>query len=57
MQVSGWSDYCKKKKIEGVDDEKSRIALEKLTSLEEKYEKEDEDMLIELIKIRKHLWT
>ena len=24
---------------------------------EEKYEKEDEDMLIELMKIRKHLWT
>jgi hypothetical protein len=57
MEASGWSDYCEKKKIEGLDDKKSRIALEKLTNLEEKYEKEDEDMLIELIKIRKHLWT
>jgi len=56
-EASGWSDYCQKKKIEGKNDEESRIALEKLTNLEEKYEKEDEDMLIELIKIRKHLWT
>jgi len=57
MEASGWSDYCEKNKTEGRDDEKSRIALEKLNNLEEKYDKEDEDMLVELIKIRKHLWT
>jgi len=29
----------------------------KLVKIEEEYEQEDEDMMVELIKIRKHLWT
>lgn len=34
-----------------------KSSLESLDNLEEKYEKEDEEMLIRLIRIRKSLWT
>lgn len=34
-----------------------RLARERLDELERQYDQEDEDMMIRLIKIRKHLWT
>ena len=33
------------------------VALKKLRKIEEQYEKEDEAMMIRLIKIRNSLWT
>jgi hypothetical protein len=52
--ISKWSEIC-----EGriKDKEIIRESLDKLTSIEEQYDKEDEDMMIRLIKIRKSLWT
>jgi len=35
----------------------STLSLNKLRKLEEAYEKEDEAMMIRLIKIRQSLWT
>ncbi len=67
--VSGWSDYCNKKREkyghEWIGDEEtspeekleSRASLDKLHEIEEMYDKEDEEMLIRLIKIRRSLWT
>ena len=62
--ASGWDEVC------GVDCEtfrdnhkssakvkKQKVALKKLGDLEEKYDNEDTNMLIELIKIRHSLWT
>jgi len=48
---SGWSEFYDSENKKEKDD-----AFKKLNKLEEKYEKEDEQMLIRLIKIRKHLW-
>lgn len=62
---SGWDEVCK------VDDKmlfndkdktpaqirKQKQALQKLFKIEEKYDDEDTNMLIELIKIRHHLWS
>ena len=56
--ISGWSDYCKTEKEKGYEiNKEGKIALKKMRDLEEKYDKEDEKMLIRLIKIRRHLWT
>jgi hypothetical protein len=55
METSGWSDYCSNKG--DYTKRKSNSMLKKLTKIEESYNKEDEDMMIELIKIRKSLWT
>ena len=62
--ASGWNEVC------GVDCEtfsknhespaqlrKQKQALKKLGDIEEKYDDEDTNMLIELIKIRHHLWS
>jgi len=63
MDLSGWSKYCEDNKSEdGIypsfkKDEKKSEIFEKLEEIEEQYEKEDEAMLIDLIKIRKSLWT
>jgi hypothetical protein len=65
---SGWTELCAERRADGhgilsdkgiTEDFKKREkkALEKLKKLEEKYSKEDERMLIRLIKIREHLWT
>lgn len=61
---SGWNEVCK------VDSDifdsrektpsqirKQKQALQKLSKIEEKYDDEDTNMLIELIKIRRHLWS
>ena len=68
MEVSGWSAYCQKKWESGkgvLDDfeddtgEKidTRPMFDQMSELEDKYEKEDEEMMIRLIKIRGALWT
>jgi hypothetical protein len=69
--VSGWSRYCdlKREEFEGsglgfMSESKNpetralgNTALKKTQEIEQAYEKEDEEMLIRLIKIRNSLWT
>ena len=69
MDASGWSAYCEASrlanggKIRFNDDKspelqaQSDTAHTKLREIEEAYEKEDEEMLIRLIKVRHGLWT
>jgi hypothetical protein len=71
MDASGWSEYCARKREEedgGVwsimRDSKDpelkafgEVALQKSHEIEEAYEKEDEEMLIRLIRVRNSLWT
>jgi hypothetical protein len=67
--ASGWTDYCdslrnkfgdnwigrsSKDKVTKVQSDKARKLLDKI---EKAYEKEDEQMMIRLIKIRESLWT
>jgi len=65
LEASGWSAYCDKIRnetgslfgsIEKEDEEGSRI-LKLYDEIEKSYEKEDEEMLIRLIKVRNSLWT
>ena len=69
--ASGWSEYCDRKRDEYGDtglgfmqeskDPELRAfgdaALKKTREIEEAYEKEDEEMMIRLIKVRNSLWT
>jgi hypothetical protein len=67
--ASGWSAYCEAARLANdgklsFDNDKTPElkemadkALAKLREIEEAYEKEDEEMLIRLIKIRQSLWT
>jgi hypothetical protein len=70
--ASGWTAYCEKKRELNPDDHMSLFsekgvskalrkegdkALKLCRKIEEQYEKEDEAMLIRLIKIRNSLWT
>ena len=63
--VSGWSALCDRRRKEDgfLEDEtpeereESEKALDALHKLEQKYEAEDDEMLIRLIKIKKSLWT
>lgn len=50
MDASGWSEDYEKKTPR-------RDSFNKLRKIERAYDKEDEKMLLRLIKIRKHLWT
>jgi hypothetical protein len=57
MDASGWSEY-----YDNVENNKSQKSngkkeLARLTKIEEQYDKEDENMMIELIKLRKTIWT
>lgn len=66
---SGWTAYCDRRRIGYPDDfmgtedvtdadrVESKTALDSLTEIEQRYEAEDEDMMVRLIKIRGHLWT
>jgi hypothetical protein len=62
---SGWSEACKvydqtlfdDKKKTPTQIKKQKQALKKLGQIEEKYYNEDTNMLIELIKIRRQLWS
>ena len=71
--VSGWSDYCEKRRAQGrglLDDDDelddmlepdtkidTKPMLDKINQMEAAYEQEDEEMMIRLIKIRRSLWT
>jgi MoaA/NifB/PqqE/SkfB family radical SAM enzyme len=68
MEASGWSDYCQQIRQSGRDyldfedrtpeeREQSSRALDLSNEIEDKYNKEDEEMLIRLIRIRHALWT
>jgi hypothetical protein len=53
METSGWSElHGERKKLK-----KRKKAFDKLQEIEQQYEDEDTEMMIELIKIRKNLWT
>lgn len=56
MDVSGWGKICSMPK-EQVNAEEKKDALLKLREIETFQEDEDTEKLIELIKIRKSLWT
>lgn len=66
--ASGWTAYCDLRREKGYDmldmedktpeeEKMCRTALDKSRELEAQYEREDEEMLIRLIKIRNSLWT
>lgn len=65
LEESGWSALCEEhrtedgflKNILNLDKSVTIPIHEKMNEMEEKYDKEDTEMLIRLIKIRKHLWT
>ena len=65
---SGWTAYCELSREENGGrlfggkktpalEKMSKVALKKLHKMEEAYDKEDEDMMIRLIKVRRGLWT
>jgi len=67
-EVSGWSAYCASRRQAGgsvldvldddADEKVDTTAMHTIMNdLDDKYEKEDEDMMIRLIKIRGALWT
>ena len=66
--VSRWSEICEKRRAKDPDDilgedktpaeeRESKKALDKLHKLEAQYEKEDDAMLMRLVKLRRSLWT
>lgn len=66
--ASGWSDFCDRRRNQDrhfldfeseTKDEKeeSQRILDLCRKIEEQYEKEDEQMMIRLIKVRNSLWT
>lgn len=64
--VSGWSAHCEEQEKRGIgfmetdpleDKAKTREILDKSHEIEAAYEKEDEEMLIRLIKVRGSLWS
>jgi hypothetical protein len=70
MDASGWSAYCDRIRTEGKsmfsknqkaetdpDRKESETALNKLRKFEKQYAKEEEQMLIKLMKIRPGLWV
>jgi hypothetical protein len=67
-EVSGWSDHCEKRRIKNgslfanLEDETgekidTEPMLNMINELEARYEQEDTDMIIRLIKVRHSLWT
>jgi len=66
--AGGWTAYCDMRRAKGYNlldmDDKTpeeakmaKTALDKTQEIEEAYNKEDEEMMIRLIKIRQSLWT
>jgi len=66
--AGGWSDFCEQRRQSGRDfldfedrtdeeREASSAALEATQTIEDKYNQEDEEMMIRLIRIRQALWT
>ena len=68
-EASGWTEYCEASRIANGGKlswsgdkspelkKMSNVAMKKLRKIEAAYEKEDEAMMIRLIKIRQSLWT
>ena len=70
-EASGWSAYCDARTGKGftfledlvledkskADERESRRIMTKLNKMEADYEKEDEKMMIRLVKVRRALWT
>ena len=62
-EISGWNEYCNTTSFsfrfskDDEDRQHTRKMLASIHEIEAMYEKEDTEMLIELIKIRHHLWT
>ena len=68
-EASGWSEYCDRLREERGDhwfgmqsktpetEDMGKKALERCSEIEAAYDKEDEEMMIRLIKIRDSLWT
>jgi hypothetical protein len=60
---SGWTAYMDQRDKEGYDpldehpDTQVTILIKKLTDLENQYDQDDQEHLVRLIKVRKHLWT
>jgi hypothetical protein len=69
MDKSGWSTYCDLRREQGHDilehhnnrsedeKQKAQMMIRNLHEIEEAYASEEEEMLLRLIKIRRHLWT
>jgi len=66
MKVSGWSDYCDRRResdpedwifADSKDREDTGHMMDEMHRLEAEYEEEDEAMMIRLIKVRTALWT
>lgn len=64
IEVSGWSAYCDRRRAADPDDwifsdnkEDTGPMLDQMHQLEAKYEQEDEEMMIRLIRVRHGLWT
>ena len=66
--ASGWTAYCEMRREKGYDlldmednteeeREQCRTALDKTREIEDAYNREDEEMMIRLIRIRHALWT
>lgn len=64
--VSGWTKYCENKRERGIgfmetdpleNREETNKILERNSEIENEYNKEDEEMLIRLVKLRGSLWT
>jgi len=69
--ASGWSEYCDRMREErgdglrwiGIESQNKetrklgKTSLKLLRKIEEQYEKEDEEMMIRLIRVRNSLWT
>jgi hypothetical protein len=64
METSGWSAYCDRKRSDGnflsiINDNTvdTSAMLKMVDEIDQAYEKEDEEMMIRLIKARDSLWT
>lgn len=65
-EASGWTAFCVKREGKGfsfledknkADQRESNRILNKLRKMEQRYEQEDEKMMIRLVKVRQALWT
>jgi len=65
METSGWSAYCESKRSDGTlfsilgkdDKVDTSVMLKTMDEIDQAYDKEDEEMMIRLIKARDSLWT
>ena len=57
--ASGWTEYCRTTPefLDTIGSTASRATLDRLGEIEKHYDEEDTEMLVRLVKIRKHLWT